>query len=129
MDDWAMLVPTLASYCGFLSTEFLIVASGQNSPEPPVVTVENALKYVRNPKPRSIRSRPAAHLVSAEGELKIFKKAVTRIADGSDLQPPAPTHPLLPPIFGKLICNLDAESVPKLRSLRFNKRHRKVPGR
>lgn len=63
MDDWTMvLVPTLASYLGFYLTQLLIRNRAAGiSPEPPVVTVENALKYVRNPKSRSIRSRPAKH--------------------------------------------------------------------
>lgn len=63
MDDWTMvLVPTLASYAGYCLTELLIRnRAGRISPEPPMVTVENALKYIRNPRPRSSRSRPAMH--------------------------------------------------------------------
>ena len=61
MDNWIMmLVPTLASYSGYFLTELLIRnRAARISPEPPVVTVENALKHILNPKPRCIRSRPA----------------------------------------------------------------------
>lgn len=61
MDDWTMvLVPTLACYSGYFLTALLIRnRAARISPEPPVVTVENALKYVRDPKRRSIRPRPA----------------------------------------------------------------------
>jgi hypothetical protein len=63
MQDWTMvLVPTLASYAGYCLTALLIRnRAGRISPEPPLVTVENALKHIRHPKPGRIRSRPAMH--------------------------------------------------------------------
>jgi hypothetical protein len=63
MDDWIMvLIPTLASYFGYSLTAWLIRnRAAKISPEPPMVTVENALKHIRNPKPGSIRTRPVIH--------------------------------------------------------------------
>jgi hypothetical protein len=60
MHDWIMvLIPTIASYFGYYITGLLIRnRAGKFSPEPPMVTVENALQHIRNPRPKSIQSRP-----------------------------------------------------------------------